>query len=144
MTFPTRLLLLAALASLSAACWPDPPGDPLRDNHTAALADAGTTQACGVTTCGASQICVHPCCGGAPPQCEAASDAGTCAFGPCNVPGSALPCSQRPCSPPAPYCVTVPTSCGGAASCGCLGADVCRGAGSCGAVGADGVSCVCA
>lgn len=67
---------------------------------------------CGGTTCGASQYCVIPCCGGAPPACVPMSSDGNCPagthsgcsfnFGQCTSPGDC--CQYDPCIPPAPYC----------------------------------------
>jgi hypothetical protein len=75
--------------------------------------DTGTA-ACGTAGCGPDMVCVHPCCGGAPPACTAAGkdgacpsgsmlvDPGQCAFG-CD----AVACCQPtgPCEAPDPYCV---------------------------------------
>ncbi len=71
--------------------------------------------ACGTETCTATEYCIHPCCGGAPPACEPKPDSGTC------PPGSHDGCSQGcssaggcceadPCTPPPPYCADQPVS----------------------------------
>jgi len=78
--------------------------------------------ACGSTTCSSGDdICVHPCCGGAPPQCEAADDAGTCPQGTtvaspsgCENYSATNKCLPAPCTPPAPYCAPKSSSCPGA------------------------------
>src|SRR5260221_2073901 len=58
-------------------------------------ADAGSIP-CGTKTCGANQVCVHDCCGGAPTP-----DGGTC-------------------TPPPPTCLDIPSECAGTPTCGCL------------------------
>jgi len=68
--------------------------------------------ACGTTSCDSSEVCVHPCCGGAPPQCVAADGSGTCPAGTTkatsseceNFDPSTAPCLPDPCTPPPPYC----------------------------------------
>ena len=87
--------------------------------------DGGTPEAgpdtsgpypCGDTTCGNGDVCIHPCCGGAPPPCVPYDDAGTCPAG--YVPtdtcyglgGGSGGCMPPPCTPPPPYCApTTPT-----------------------------------
>ena len=79
-----------------------------------AAPDTSGPYPCGSTTCGSGEICVHPCCGGAPPPCEPPlDDAGTCPpgthWGQCNYPGPGGPegCVMDPCTPPPPYCAPV-------------------------------------
>src|SRR5438477_5366269 len=43
--------------------------------------DASEPFSCGTSTCGGDEVCVHPCCGGAPPMCEPLDDGGTCPDG---------------------------------------------------------------
>ncbi|HET7542414.1 MAG TPA: hypothetical protein VFK05_21240 [Polyangiaceae bacterium] len=80
----------------------------------------GAPLACGSTTCGASQYCVIPCCGGTAPSCFPASSDGKCPAGShsgcttnptaCTSPSSC--CQQDDCSPPPPYCSDAkPTMC---------------------------------
>ena len=66
---------------------------------------------CGSNTCGSSEICIHPCCGGAMPMCDPfLDDAGTCPPGDtpstqCYGPnGLTSGCQPPPCTPPPPYC----------------------------------------
>jgi hypothetical protein len=76
--------------------------------------------ACGSMTCGASQYCVIPCCGGAAPACFPLAGDGTCPAGShsgcnwnppqCTTPASC--CQYDNCSPPPPYCSDAkPTFC---------------------------------
>ncbi len=75
--------------------------------------------ACGGLLCGSGQYCVFPCCGGAPPQCFQAPQAGMCPAGShagcvggfqC-APGTSC-CQADPCVPPPPYCSdTAPVGC---------------------------------
>ncbi|HEY2406774.1 MAG TPA: hypothetical protein VGI10_12265 [Polyangiaceae bacterium] len=67
---------------------------------------------CGTTTCGPTQYCVVPCCGGAQPLCMSNPDGGACPAGThagCNQPNACLGgmscCQADPCTPPPPYCV---------------------------------------
>ncbi|MCC6899838.1 MAG: hypothetical protein IT377_12735 [Polyangiaceae bacterium] len=70
--------------------------------------------ACGTTTCSASQYCIHPCCGGAPPMCEPKPEGGTCPAGyhdgcqtgSCSSPSGC--CEMDPCKPAPPYCADQP------------------------------------
>src|SRR5205807_4987913 len=79
----------------------------------------GTTAfACGTVTCSGDEICLHPCCGGAPPQCEAADDAGTCPQGTtettsCSNYSATNKCLPAPCTPPPPYCAPKANTCQG-------------------------------
>ena len=43
--------------------------------------DTSGTYACGKLICQSGELCVHPCCGGAPPQCMPKEDGGTCPAG---------------------------------------------------------------
>ncbi|HMR09653.1 MAG TPA: hypothetical protein PKA88_27940 [Polyangiaceae bacterium] len=69
--------------------------------------------ACGSETCGATQYCIQPCCGGAPPQCIDKPEGGTCpsgfhdgcSFGGCS--GNDC-CEADPCTPPPAYCADQP------------------------------------
>jgi len=80
----------------------------------------GEPLACGSMTCGASQYCVIPCCGGTAPACFPASSDGTCPTGShsgcnsnpgqCTSPASC--CQYDPCTAPPPYCSdATPTFC---------------------------------
>jgi len=67
--------------------------------------------ACGSTTCSGDEVCLHPCCGGALPQCVATDDAGACpegtsvaSFNSCGNYSTTNQCLPPPCTPPAPYC----------------------------------------
>lgn len=74
--------------------------------------DGGGPLPCGGSTCSASQYCVMPCCGGAPPACIPISGDGKCPAGThggctfnsslCTSPASC--CQYDPCTPPAPFC----------------------------------------
>jgi len=72
---------------------------------------AGPTE-CGSQTCSASQYCVIPCCGGAPPQCTPKPSGGVCPSGThsgCSFNTGQCPdlvncCQQDPCTPPPRYC----------------------------------------
>ena len=67
---------------------------------------------CGSTSCGASQYCVIPCCGGTAPACFPESGDGACPTGShsgcssnpgmCTSPAKC--CQFDPCMPPPPYC----------------------------------------
>jgi len=83
-------------------------------------AGGGGPLACGSQTCGPTQYCVKPCCGGAPPMCVMKPDGGTCPVGThagCSFPGSqcttpAACCEYDPCTTPPPYCSdTMPVGC---------------------------------
>lgn len=104
--------------------------------------------ACGTVTCGATQVCVEPCCGGAAPPCIPRDDAGACPGGFHEVSacaGSAGPgCQGDPCTPPAPFCVDAPAGCAAGLSCGCFPANPCAASGSCGYASGRVVNCVCA
>jgi hypothetical protein len=71
---------------------------------------------CGKTACIDGEVCVNPCCGGAPQVCDPASDAGTCPSGahPCVRPAGDYGCSFQ-CTPPLPFCQPaskpLPTGC---------------------------------
>ncbi len=68
---------------------------------------------CGTTTCGTGDICVHPCCGGAQPLCDAPDDAGVCPTGDTKNGGGCFKtspsdiCSPPACEPPPPFCAPV-------------------------------------
>ena len=68
--------------------------------------------ACGSTTCGATQYCVSPCCGGAAPPCIENPDGGACPAGyhagKCNF-GQDDGCIQDACKAQPPYCVDDPS-----------------------------------
>jgi hypothetical protein len=70
----------------------------------------GTPFACGSATCGATQYCIHPCCGGVA-MCIEKPEGGTCPAG--TTPGQCSPSGQEGCiggncTPPPPYCVDDP------------------------------------
>ena len=79
----------------------------------------GGPLSCGSQTCGATQYCVNPCCGGNAPACMAKPDGGTCPAGThqgcsngvqCMNPSDC--CQFDPCTPPPPYCSDkVPVGC---------------------------------
>ena len=77
-----------------------PDGSPQGDSQP----DTNDSFACGTTTCSGDSVCVHPCCGGAPPPCEEPSDAGVCPPG--TMTGGYCPtgCTPIPCTPPPDYC----------------------------------------
>src|SRR5207245_9258581 len=75
---------------------------PSADSATADAASGDGATGCGAQTCGAHQICVLPCCGGPPPECIPANDAGVCPYGPCPPPRGD-PCQAPHCVPPAPF-----------------------------------------
>ncbi len=66
--------------------------------------------ACGTQTCGVTQYCISPCCGGAPPRCTSQDDAGACPPGThyvaqcSNRLGGDLHCEDDPCKPRPPFC----------------------------------------
>ena len=71
-----------------------------------ALAPADGPFACGAVTCRATELCIHPCCGGAAPPCAQVLDGGACPAGShadssCTQLGG---CRADPCTPPAPFC----------------------------------------
>jgi hypothetical protein len=77
--------------------------------------DTSGTYACGKLICQTGELCVHPCCGGAPPQCMPKEDGGTCPAGfvddpSCNQGQGG--CRPPPCTPPEPYCTSKPGQCG--------------------------------
>ncbi|HSO37467.1 MAG TPA: hypothetical protein VLT33_33310 [Labilithrix sp.] len=77
------------------------------DGSTPPLADAPF--ACGTATCRVDQYCLEPCCGGPAPQCQPATDAGTCPPG-THLGGSCAGrapdlCQPDPCVPAPPRCV---------------------------------------
>ena len=69
--------------------------------------------ACGSTTCGVTQYCVEPCCGGVAPPCLPLPDSGDCPAGThpgtCQFGGGGPGCVGNPCTPPPPYCVESPS-----------------------------------
>ena len=91
-------------------------------------AGGGGPLSCGSQTCGATQYCVEPCCGGNLPACVVKPDGGTCPAGThqgcsngvqCMNPSDC--CQSDPCTPPPPYCRdVVPAGClldGGTRTC---------------------------
>ena len=77
-----------------------------------AAGGGGEPLPCGSVTCGASQYCVIPCCGGTAPacfpvpsdsKCPAGSHSG-CTTGPAACAPPANCCQYDPCSPPPPFC----------------------------------------
>jgi hypothetical protein len=81
-----------------------------RPGDTGGKVESGTT-ACG--TCAPGLVCVHPCCGGVPPQCLHRLDSGACPPGTqagyCF--GGSGECQLPPCTPPPPYCGAPPQGC---------------------------------
>jgi|GEM_PF-6411093 hypothetical protein len=57
--------------------------------------------------CAPGSVCIYPCCGGAPVQCEPKTDAGVCPPGTsegCEFGEFPDGCQRDPCTPPPPYC----------------------------------------
>jgi hypothetical protein len=108
----------------------------------------GGSALCGARACTNGELCVHPSCGGAPPQCITLPDGGQCPNGwtyraVCNRPPAPGPgCEEPPCTPPSPYCLTRPASCGATPTCSCVPANVCQGGGACGFISNGEVLCV--
>jgi hypothetical protein len=109
-----RLLGFVILGGLALACG-GTTVDPLLDGGNDGYSldtgkDSNEPFACGATSCSGSEVCMHPCCGGAPPPCEPLDDGGTCPDGyvisnQClNGNGSTMGCAPPPCKPPPPYC----------------------------------------
>jgi hypothetical protein len=102
-----------SVAALEIACVADGgAGDASGD----ALPPADGPFACGSQTCGATQYCLHPCCGGVAPACEPMPDSGTCPPGThseqCQPWGGGTfgaNCRQDPCTPPPPSCIDDPS-----------------------------------
>jgi hypothetical protein len=122
------------------------------DLHVADLSATDAHVACGTQTCGANQVCVQPCCGGALPLCEPPTDGGGCAppatMGQCFDNGLKTGCVVA-CTTASPFCKDVPSNCNPSSSlmaiCSCYPSDPCAGNGSCAGMSASGVlSCVCA
>jgi len=93
---------------------------------------SGGASTCGGSMCTSSEICVHPSCGGAAPQCDPLTvDGGQCPSGwtyepQCPPGGGTVPgCVPPPCTPPAPFCATVPSGCAGTPTCACLPQSIC-------------------
>jgi hypothetical protein len=95
------------------------------DAPTAAEASRSETDAgsfaCGTTACNSSQLCVHPCCGGAAPSCMPVPSLGGC---PSNLvmvsacPGTGRPgCQNPPCTPNPPFCIDGASQCANACAC---------------------------
>jgi hypothetical protein len=142
MTSMLRPLALAALLVLSPAALTLPgcgtsvsgpgtdAGTSTCDAATCGPADAGTLP-CGTETCGPDQVCIEPCCGGAPLDCVPVPDVGGCPAGYQVVdyctsdiysgPG----CEELPCTPDPPRCFDIPTACPSALTCECLPQDSC-------------------
>ena len=76
---------------------------------------------CGSTTCTGGEVCVQPCCGGAPVQCMDPDGGGACpagtAVGTCFRNGSPSSGCAQQCVPGAPFCAPPPSGssnpCGG-------------------------------
>lgn len=111
--------------------------------------DASVGIACGGSTCGPNQLCVHQLCGGGPIACMPVSDAGTCPTGwqhntSCPVAPGGNGCDPPPCTDPPPYCADIPKAClplGGPSMAFCPCADsVCQ-AGSCIAMSGRNIQC---
>lgn len=111
-TTSLALGLASLLALATAAC-----GGGTLESKDASADDAGDASskdgaveagplACGKVICQGTDYCIHPCCGGAPPQClPLPEDGGACppGFAPANCPNGPG-CQQNPCTPPPPYC----------------------------------------
>ncbi len=111
-----KLLLCASSVGLLAlafapACGGDVfvTGDAGDSGQSDGSSNDGPLLACGTTTCGATEYCIHPCCGGAN-ECVPLDDGGLCAPGlvMSTMCSSQAPCSMPPCVPPPPYCTTDP------------------------------------
>ena len=111
-----RLFGFLGIAAIGFACG-GTTVDPLSDggNNDGSSIDTGKDSnepfACGGATCNSNEVCMHPCCGGAPPPCEPLEDGGTCPdgyvisnqcynFGT----GGTTGCAPPPCKPPPDYC----------------------------------------
>jgi hypothetical protein len=121
-----KRLACGLLAAVAVACGGATVG-PLGDGGADAVADAPVDSphdappdgagpwACGATTCQGTDLCIHPCCGGAPPPCVPLDDAGVCPDGyvessQCyNLGGTNYGCAPPPCTPPPPYCSPGPS-----------------------------------
>ena len=105
-----RLLGFLVLGGLTLACGGvtiDPLLDGGSDGYSLDTGKDGSGPfACGTSTCTGDQICIHPCCGGAPPPCIPLDDGGTCPSGTTYSPscGGSGGCVEPPCTPPPPYC----------------------------------------
>jgi hypothetical protein len=125
----------------------DAPSDgtePRVDSASPDATDANSSFGCDGLVCGVGQVCVHPCCGGSAPPCNARPDGGACPSGWQAVtacPAMHVPGCQAPaCTPPPAFCVTPPAACQSDAACGCLDS-ACQGA--CGTFSGREVMCVC-
>lgn len=103
---------MAALAIACGGATVDVDGGP--DVQQEAAPDTSGPYPCGTTTCQSGEVCVHPCCGGAPPPCVPFEDAGVCPAGYqpsnyCN--GYQYGCAPPPCTPPPPYCTPASSGC---------------------------------
>jgi hypothetical protein len=129
----------APAADVSGEHQADPSIDALSDAMEAGVdsssldaTEADSAFACGGVVCGAGQVCVHPCCGGAAPPCEARPDGQACPSG----------CQAPACTPAPASCLTPSAACSNDASCGCL--DKACNSGACGTFSGRDVMCVCA
>lgn len=140
-SIPTLSFGAASVALIVVACGSETTGGPTGDGAGSGDGDASSADAandvliisdassdadppadgpfnCGTTTCGATQYCVNPCCGGAKPQCYANPDGGACPVGfhagACM--GGEQGCEQDPCKPPPAYCIDDPNK----APAGCM------------------------
>ena len=107
-----------------------------RDGGMDAVSQDARSFACQNLTCGPTQVCIIPCCGGAPPLCVPLPDGSPCNGTQCFVKGSQRGCAI-PCTPPAPYCADPPAACGSNVDCNCLGT-------CCGIVNERQIRCTCA
>jgi len=91
-------------------------GDGGTDGAADAQPDNNGSWPCGDTTCASGNICIHPCCGGAPLMCDAPNDAGVCPQGDIKNGGGCIQmnpgddCSPPECQPPPPFCAPNGTS----------------------------------
>jgi hypothetical protein len=103
-----RLLASSIMVALAIACGGTTTDvDGGFDAQKDVAPDTSGTYACGTNQCQSGEICVHPCCGGAPPPCVPLDDGGTCPAGyTMNYCGNLATngCVPPPCTPPPPYC----------------------------------------
>ncbi|MDB4986585.1 MAG: hypothetical protein JWN04_1763 [Myxococcaceae bacterium] len=88
---------------------------------------------CGDQVCSASQVCVHPSCGGGvQPPCLASDDASVCPSGfhrDATCPSGG--CRRDLCTPLPAFCADLPAECSPGVDCACLPTNVCQGHGAC-------------
>lgn len=119
-----------------------------RTHVTPVVGDAGSSS-CGTTSCGGSQLCIHPptSVGGPAPLCVPALDGGQCPQGTayqsfCGGGSGSGGCVEIYVPPP-PFCIDVPPGCGSTVTCACLPSGTCGGgADFCQTVTGHDVTCV--